>query len=88
VHLGELRETLRIRASHVSMAVPKPYQPGNISRHCPQLNTQGIARKSSMRDDAVRDAGRLPMLSSAISAIGVEARKYTANSGVSYTNAR
>jgi hypothetical protein len=36
-----------------------------------------------MRADPVRDAGRLPMLSSAISAIGVAARKYARNYGVS-----
>ena len=65
----------RACASHASTAEPKPYQPGSISRHWPQLNTHGIARRSSIRVDAVRDAGRLPMLSSAISAIGVDARK-------------
>ena len=64
------------RAAHQdSTAVPKPYQPGSISRHWLQLNTQGMARRSSMRCEAVREAGRLPMFSSAISAIGVEARK-------------
>ena len=62
-------------ASHASTAVPKPYQPGSISRHWPQLNTHGIARRSSIRDDAVREAGRLPIFSSAISEIGVDARK-------------
>jgi hypothetical protein len=36
-----------------------------------------------MRIDAVRDAGRLPMLSPAISAMGVAARKYATKSGVS-----
>ena len=36
-------------ASQALTAVPKPYQPGSISRHCAQLNTQGIARRSSMR---------------------------------------
>ena len=35
-------------ASQASMALPKPYQPGRISRHCAQLKTQGIARRSSM----------------------------------------
>ena len=35
-------------ASQASTAEPKPYQPGSISRHCAQLNTQGIARRSSM----------------------------------------
>jgi hypothetical protein len=62
-------------ARNASTADPKPYQPGSISRHCPQLKTHGIARKSSIRDDAVRDAGRLPIYSSAISEIGVDARK-------------
>ncbi len=62
-------------ASHASTAAPKPYQPGSISRHWPQLNTHGIARRSSIRFDAVREAGRLPMLRPAISAIGVAARK-------------
>ena len=36
-------------ASHASTAAPKPYQPGSIRRHCAQLNTQGMARRSSMR---------------------------------------
>ncbi len=62
-------------ATKASTAEPKPYHPGSISRHCPQPNTHGMARKSSMRVEAVRDAGRLPILSSAISAIGVDARK-------------
>jgi hypothetical protein len=67
---------------HASTAAPKPYQPGSMSRHWLQLNTHGIARRSSIRSLAPRDAGRLPMLSSAISAIGVEARKYSTNPGV------
>ena len=71
-----------------STAEPKPYQPGNIKRHCAQLKTQGIARRSSMRIDALRDAGRLPMLSSVISLIGVDARKYAGKPSVSYTSAR
>ena len=87
VHLGEQREPAGAPAAcaarNASTAVPKPYHPGSISRHWPQLNTHGIARRSSIRVDAVRDAGRLPMLSSAISAIGVAARKYSTNSGVS-----
>ena len=62
-------------SSHASTALPKPYQPGSISRHCAQLNTQGIARRSSMRSDGLRDAGRLPMFSSAISPIASTARK-------------
>ena len=35
-------------AIQASTALPKPYQPGSISRHCAQLNTQWIARKSSI----------------------------------------
>ena len=35
--------------SHALTAAPKPYQPGSIRRHCAQLNTQGMARRSSMR---------------------------------------
>jgi len=62
-------------ASHASIAVPTPYQPGSMIRHCDHENTHGIARRSSMRVDFVRDAGRLPMLSSAISLIGVASRK-------------
>src|SRR6516165_11065781 len=38
-------------------AVPNPYQPGNITRHCDQLKTQGIARRSSMRAE-LRARGR------------------------------
>jgi hypothetical protein len=46
-------------------------------------NTQGIARRSSMRSEALREAGRLPMLSSTISLIGVASRKYCGKRGVS-----
>src|SRR5271157_1947361 len=56
-------------------ALPKPNQPGNKVRFKLQLNTQGIARKSSMRFEGLRDEGRLPILSSAISRIGVEVKK-------------
>ena len=70
-------------AIHALMAAPKPYQPGSISRHCAQLNTQGMARKSSMRVDGLREAGRLPMLSLAISPITVDSQKYRSKPGVS-----
>ena len=50
-------------ASQALTAVPKPYQPGSIRRHCAQLNTQGIARRSSMLRVCLREAGRLPMFS-------------------------
>ncbi len=56
-------------------AAPKPYQPGSMTRDCDQLNTQGMARRSSMAGEAVRLAGREPIFRSAISAIGVAARK-------------
>jgi hypothetical protein len=62
---------------------PKPYQPGSVMRHWPQLKVQGIARRSSMRCDGLREAGREPMLSSAISRIGVAWKKYSAKPGVS-----
>jgi len=41
-------------------ALPKPNQPGSKVRFRPQLNTQGIARRSSIRSDALRAEGRLP----------------------------
>src|ERR1700729_2450209 len=56
-------------------AAPKPYQPGSIRRHWAQLNTQGIARKSSIAVVFLREAGREPMFSVAISVITVEAQK-------------
>ena len=62
------------RARRVT-ALPKPYQPGSISRHCAQLNTHGMARRSSIRAEALREAGRLPMLRLAISPITVDSRK-------------
>ena len=57
------------------MAEPKPHQPGSATRHWPQLKLHGIARRSSMARVALRDAGREPMLSSAISRIGVALKK-------------
>jgi hypothetical protein len=59
-----------------------------MSRHWLQLNTQGMARRSSSRAERRRVAGRLPILRSAISAIGVDARKYSRKPGVSFTSAR
>ena len=59
----------------VSTALPKPYQPGSISRHCAHENTQGMARRSSISRVFLRDAGRLPMFSVAISVMTVEAQK-------------
>src|SRR6185312_10577524 len=62
-------------------AEPKPYQPGSITRACDQENTQGMARKSSIRSERVREAGRLPMLRLEISLIGVDSRKNVAKPG-------
>src|SRR3989344_1166918 len=64
-------------------ASPVPYQPGSMTRACAQLNTQGIARKSSNAVDLVRLDGRDPIFSVAISAIGVIARKKSLKVGVS-----
>ena len=62
-------------ASHASMALPKPNQPGSIKRHCAHENTQGIARKSSMARVFLREAGRLPMFSVEISLMTVDSQK-------------
>ena len=70
-------------ASQASTALPNPYQPGSISRHCAQLKTHGIARRSSIRVEAVRDAGRLPMFRLAISLITVDSRKKRSKPSVS-----
>src|SRR6185312_4726064 len=80
--------SLSFSCRNACTAEPKPYQPGKVSRHWPQLKPQGIARRSSMRCEALRDAGREPMLSSAISRIGVALKKYSVKPGVSYTSAR
>src|SRR4029077_10928306 len=69
------RPSSECRARQVVIAEPKPYQPGNIKRHCAQLNTQGIARRSSMRRVLAREVGRLPIFSVAISLITVEDQK-------------
>ena len=62
-------------ATNCSIAEPKPYQPGSVSRHWPQLKLHGTARRSSMLRFGLREAGREPMLSSAISRIGVALKK-------------
>ena len=64
-------------------AVPKPYQPGSIRRHWAQLKTQGIARRSSMLRVFLREAGRLPILSVAISPITVDSQKKRSKPSVS-----
>ena len=73
----------RPRSAKALSAWPAPYHPGNITRACAQLNTQGMARKSSMRSDLVRDAGRDPIFSSAISVSGVIWRKKVLKPAVS-----
>src|SRR5579863_5744554 len=67
--------SLGCSARYAFTAAPKPYQPGSISRHCAQENTQGIARKSEIAMDFLREAGREPMLSVATSVMTVEAWK-------------
>ena len=62
-------------ATQISTALPKPYQPGSISRHCAHENTQGMARRSSISRVFLREAGRLPMFSVAISVMTVDAQK-------------
>ena len=62
-------------STQCSTAAPKPYQPGSIRRDWLQLNTQGMARMSSMVCVARREAGRLPILSSESSVIGVDCRQ-------------
>ena len=69
------------------MALPKPHQPGSATRHWPHLKLQGMARRSSIDRRAPpslgRAAGREPMFSSAISRIGVAAKKYSVKPPVS-----
>ncbi|MNV75942.1 hypothetical protein D3C71_1692690 [compost metagenome] len=67
--------SLPSRFTNASTAEPKPYQPGSVRRHWPQLKPQGMARRSSIFWLALRLAGREPMLSSAISRMGVELKK-------------
>jgi hypothetical protein len=62
-------------SSQAFTAEPKPYHPGSIRRHCAQPNTQGMARRSSMRREFVREAGRLPMFRLAISPMTVNSQK-------------
>src|SRR5260221_13363694 len=69
-------------------AAPKPYQAGSIKLHCAQLNTHGLARRSSIRADDLRDDGRLPMFRLAISSITVDSRKKRSKPSVSYTRLR
>ena len=65
-----------------------PYQPGSITRDWLQDITHGIARRSEIEVVGLREAGRLPMLSVADLATGVDAWKYSTKPGVSCTNSR
>ncbi len=69
------RPGARLPSRNCCTDVPKPYQPGKPRRHWPQLKLQGIARRSSIRRDGLRAAGREPMFNSAISRIGVAPKK-------------
>ena len=68
---------------------PKPSPPPRNrttqehQRHCAQLKTHGIARRSSISMELVREAGRLPIFRLAISPITVDAQKYCSKPGVS-----
>jgi hypothetical protein len=59
VHLSEQRSS-RGSAANDSNAVPAPNQPGMLRRHWLHPNTHGIARRSSIRSEFLRDEGRLP----------------------------
>ncbi len=73
-------------ASLASTPPSTPSHDGNSRRFCVHANCHGIARSdSTLVFDVPRRAGRLPMLISASSCSGVAARKYSRNSGVSYT---
>ena len=62
-----------------SSAVPTPNQPDKKNLACPQLNTQGIARKSASDCCPVRLEGREPMRLCSIASIGVACRKKLTN---------
>ncbi|CFP58694.1 Uncharacterised protein [Bordetella pertussis] len=57
------------------MAEPMPYHPVSMRRHCAHENPHGMARRSSMCWPFLREAGREPMFSPAISLMGVAAKK-------------
>ncbi len=67
----------KVSSSTFSARTPaaKPYQPGRTMRDCDHENTHGMARRSSILPDALREAGREPILRSVISEIGVTERK-------------
>src|SRR5690606_34293035 len=64
-------------------AEAKPYQPGRTNRDCDHEKTHGIARRSSILPDVVRDAGREPIFRSLISEMGVIERKKARKCGSS-----
>src|SRR5699024_5705671 len=68
-------------STHCRSAVPTPNQPGNITLDCDHDSTHGIALRSSTLDVCLREDGLDPLLSSPISATGVEVVKYSMNPG-------
>src|SRR4051812_10857123 len=84
------------RARNAASADPNPYQPGRLVRDWDHAKTHGMARSDSsdgpeapaVAELLARAAGREPMASPLSSAMGVAARKYDSNPGVSQTRAR
>src|SRR3546814_18322706 len=70
------------------IAWPTPNQPGSMTRACAQLNTQGIARRSSSLVLLVLLDGREPILRPEISAIGVLCRMTSRHPTVSDPRSR
>jgi hypothetical protein len=67
---GRRRAGVQIQADGAAETVPARQQQAALAPREP-----GMARRSSMRLVDLREAGREPMFSSAISAIGVAAKK-------------
>src|SRR5215831_19281401 len=81
--LASSRASSSMSTPQFQTADSNPNQPGSLTLACDQENTQGMARRSSMRSEAVREGGRLPMLRFEISRIGVASRKNSGKPGVS-----
>ena len=85
---GEVFVGVPVVADEPFDGAAEPNHAGIINGHWVQPNTHGIARRSSMAFDVVRDAGRLS-LSVAISLVGVIAWKNdTKRSLRTYTSVR
>ena len=72
---SERQAVAGLRASQALTAAPKPYQPGSISRHCAQPNTQGMARRSSIRSTSCARPAGCRCCRLAISPITVDSQK-------------